>query len=408
MKKFAILALAVALAVPASAAGVTISGYVDVGFIAAESDFGGEGLQASGATNGTWNGNDGFTLNEVNLDIASQLTNDISSFVSIDFNSRTDITARPSTGVDYAYLDIANPGPFDLNIRAGRIPSVFGIEQRASESNQTNFINMSLLSPLTVGSLDGIAVYGSFSPVNYALAISNNDVASGRTANVAGDAGSILGEYSTALLGNPLRNGAPGNNNGSALASGLDNNNDVSISGRLGVVPVEGLEVGVSYSLNDFASGGTANAGATRKLIAVDASYAYGPFGLKAEWVRGDEEPTVAAGVSATGQENVDLRGFYVEGTYDISSKYSAGVRYNAVQTSQNGIGGPTAAIANDFRTIAISGIYRMADNVVLKAEYDINSEGEIQGGTVNRVAGGSAVKDIDNDVFAMSLVGSF
>ena len=92
MKKFAILALACAIALPASAAGVTISGYIDLGYWAGENPqafststlLPGQGvggrLQAADATNGNWSGNNQFALNEVNLDVATQFTNDISGF----------------------------------------------------------------------------------------------------------------------------------------------------------------------------------------------------------------------------------------------------------------------------------------------------------------------------------------
>ena len=122
MKKLAILALAVMIALPASAAGVTISGYIDIGYIAAQSGADGTGLankqQASGATNGTWNGNDGFSLNEVNIDLSSQLTNDINAFISLDVNTPTNAAAV----VDYE-KDAANTSMVrGLSIRWKEMP----------------------------------------------------------------------------------------------------------------------------------------------------------------------------------------------------------------------------------------------------------------------------------------------
>ena len=118
MKKLAILALAVMIALPASAAGVTISGYIDIGYIAAQNGSGGVAQQASGATNGTWNGNDGFSLNEVNIDLSSQLTNDINAFVSLDVNTPTNAAAV----VDYE-KDAANTSMVrGLSIRWKEMP----------------------------------------------------------------------------------------------------------------------------------------------------------------------------------------------------------------------------------------------------------------------------------------------
>lgn len=381
MKKFAILALASALALPASAAGVTISGYVDIGWQSIEGgrNFGGGGNslgQAAGATNGAnLAGNDGFQLNEVNVDLSSQLTNDISAFMSFD------AIAGAGVAVDFAYIDFANPGPFDLNLRAGRIPSVFGIEQRMSESPQTKFINLSLLSPLTVGSIDGAAIYGTFSPINYALAVSNDDV--------AGAGNQIITAAGAQSL--PL---APGNNNGSANAASANNNNNLAISGRLGIVPIEGLEVGISGSLSSYSAPGNQPTDVDRSLLGLDASYSWGAFSLKAEYVKGDEEQRGAA--------DADFRGFYIEGMYDISSKYSVGVRYNDVKIEQ--ASAAAQGIVNDYSTISLAGVYRIADNVHLKAEYDINEED-----IVNRNTGiGNTSPEISNDAFAVSLVGVF
>ena len=378
MKKLAILALAVMIALPASAAGVTISGYIDIGYIAAQNGSNGVAQQASGATNGTWNGNDGFSLNEVNIDLSSQLTNDINAFVSLDVNTPT-----AAVVVDYAYIDFANPGPFDLNVRAGRIPSVIGIEQRASESNQTKFINLSLLSPLTVGSVDGAAVYGSFSPVNYAIAISNYDLAG----------------FDTMPMNAPV---PPSNNNGAAAAVANESNNDLAISGRIGVIPIEGLEVGVSAArdVHQTTPAVLVPKNPSRVLLGVDVSYSWGALTLKGEYVSAKEEQTAAVG--ATKPSDVKVSAYYVKGLYDLTSKLTLGVRYNVVKVTQNSINNALASDKlADYNTLSFAGCYKVADNVLLKAEYDINDESII--GYESQ-----AGKENDNDVIALSLVGSF
>jgi hypothetical protein len=381
MKKFAIIALALLVALPASAAGVTISGYLDLGFIAAQ---GGRnypttpnnGVQATTSTNGGWNANDQFVVNELNLDLASQLTNDISMFVSLDS------IRGNAVSIDYAYVDFANPGPFDLNVRVGRIPSVVGIEQRASESNQTRFISLSLLSPYTVGAIEGAAIYGSFSPVNYALAVSNADVV-----------GSRLG-----AVGSALTLLTPGNNNGNAnLASYRDQDNGYAFSGRIGVVPIEGLEIGFSGSMDEFDIARTVGSiNKSRTLLAADASYAWGAFTLKGEYGAVKEE-TVNA------QADLEGRGYYVEGVYDVNSKWSVGVRYSAIKL-ENAAVGPTNGVVYDVNTLAVAAVYRVADNVQLKAEYDINGEKVLNSMAVNTLNNPTA----KNNVLALSLVASF
>lgn len=374
MKKFAIIALALMVALPASAAGVTISGYLDLGFIAAQPATTSAGVQqgqAVGSTNGQWNGNDEFNLNELNVDLASQLTNDISMFGSLDFVGN-------AVSIDYAYVDFANPGPFDLNLRVGRIPSVIGIEQRVSESNQTKFVNLSLLSPYTVGAIEGAAIYGSFSPVNYAVAISNSDI-------VDNTGGAVR-------LGNIL---TPGNQNGAAnAASNNEDNNKYAISGRLGVVPIEGLEIGVYGSWDRFNAVNVAK-DLERDVLGVDASYSWGAFTLKGEYLAVGEGADAAAFIA-----DRKVRGFYVEGVYDVNSKWSVGARYAGVKDERAGAANPIF----DINTISLASVYRLADNVQLKAQYDINDEKVIN----NNAVGAGGNPDIRNNVLALSLVASF
>jgi len=386
MRNFAALTLAAALALPASAAGVTIGGYIDIGYAGIEGgqDQGASGnttTHASGSTNGSvTSNNDGFNLNEVNIDLNTQLTNDISAFMSLDFIGGDNNANGNDVSVDFGYIDFANPGPFDLNLRAGRIPSVFGIEQRASESPQTKFVNLSLLSPFTVGSLDGAAIYGTFSPINYAFAVSNADVRGGNALQSANGA-TIT----------PIN---PSNNNGSANGASSNTNNDLAISGRLGIVPIEGLEIGVSGSHSTYLArvdGSIVGGELDRTMLGLDASYSWGAFTLKGEYVTADEE--VAANI-----RDAEFRGFYIEGMYDVSSKYSVGVRYSDAEIK----GGTGAQFPRaDYDSLNIAGVYRVADNVHLKAEYDIN-ESDIQ-----TVLGTPGV-DVENDAFVVSLVGVF
>lgn len=388
---FLALALLLPTALPASAGGVTISGYLDIGYWAAQNPsivrdpVSGQPLvttstpsrlQAGSATNGGWNGNDQFALNELNLDFAIAFTNDISGAISLDF------IQGAAAVVDYAYLDLANPGPFDLNMRVGRLPSILGIEQRVSEANQSGFVTLSLLSPITVGSQDGMAIYGTFNPVNYAIALTNNDNVGAASIGTA-----------------PLR---PGNHNG-ALGAVADNNNNRTISGRLGAMPFEGIEVGVSASHGAWVApvgvGGTPpdNRNAPRNLVGVDASYVLGPLALKAEYVNVKEEQlNLVAGVASP----VKLVGWYIEAWYDWSARIGVGVRYNRVEIKQNRAAG-IADLASDYSAISVAGAYHLTEDVMVRMQYDKNAE------SVLNYLSASGV-DIDNDVIAASLVASF
>ncbi len=387
MKKFAILAMAAFLAMPASAAGVTISGYIDIGYWAAENPAGQvhpngtvisnpARLQASNSTAGSWNGNDQFSLNNINIDLNTKFTDDISGYMSFDFV----LGAAPT--IDYAQIDFNNVGPMNNKISVGRFGSVIGIEQRVSESNLNKFINMSLLSPFTTGAIDGVGVFGSFSPVSYALAVSNNDPFGGA---------SITTGVNTPVQ-TTLRGAVP------------ENNNNKAIAGRLGVMPLEGLEIGVSGSHSVWSANGANQVNnPDRSIIGVDASYVWGALSLKGEYVN-IKEQQAALLAATTAAQPIKVVGWYVEGWYDWTAKIGVGVRYNRVQSKQNSIAVVNATntdLVSDYSTLAIAGAYRIADNVTFKVEYDLNKESVLQ-----RIS--SAVSDIDNDVIAASLVASF
>ncbi|RMH58058.1 MAG: porin [Candidatus Hydrogenedentota bacterium] len=363
---------AVLCGAPAQAAGVTISGYIDAGYIAAEGGVNnGLTLQASGATNGNLSINDGFALNDVNIDLAGDLRDDISYYASFNFVTG----AAPS--IDAAYLEFKNPGPFDLKLQAGRIFSIMGIEPRVAESNISKFVNLSLLSPILVGSQDGVAVMGSFSPIDYAFAVTNED-------NIGGSALSGVGNGSISDS-TYLRPGIYGMTGASA-----NSNNALTLSGRLGVKPLEGLELGITGAKSDLAVPGTA-ASRDRTTVGADASFVYGAFSLSGEWVKVTEDGL------ATGQPKTEMKGFYAALGYDINKSWWIGARYAEMNQYQLN----NVAAQNDVRTISLAGAYTISDNVILRAEYDFNDES-----VYNGVSGGAA--EIPNDVFALSLVGSF
>jgi hypothetical protein len=401
MKHLSALTLAALVALPAYAQhphgttkpGVTITGYIDIGYIAAENPQLPPGLasgrmQASGSTNGTWNGNDGFTLNDVNIDMNALFTEDIKGYISFNFANG----AAPL--VDFAEIDFYDLGMFKNKVAIGRIGSVVGIEQRVSESNLNKFINMTLISPWTVGSQDGIAVYGDVSMISYSFALTNGD-------NIgSAPAGGVL---SGASMGTAPRNPVIGG----AVGAALDNNNNFALSGRIGAKPIDGLEIGVSASTDKYvtAAGAAAstNLDAARNQLGVDASYIWGALTLKGEYINVNEDVVVPALGFA---DEVRVNGYYFEGWYDLNSKVGLGVRYNRVKSEQPQTGGTQpGAVVSDYSTVAFAGLYRVAENVQLKAEYDLNQEK-----TVSRVVIPSAThaNKFANNVFALSLVGAF
>jgi hypothetical protein len=395
MKHLMALTLATLVALPASAAGVTISGYIDIGYIAAENPqtflgsttTAGGRQQASGATNSTWNGNDGFTLNDVNIDLTTEFQDWIKGYISFNFANG----AAPT--IDFAQMDFYDLGMFKNKVSVGRIGSVVGIEQRVSESNLNKFINMTLVSPWTVGSQDGIAVFGDMTMISYAFALTNGD-------NIgSAPAGGVL---SGASMGTAARPPAIGG----AVGAAAENNNDRNISGRIGVKPIEGLELGLSGSHDKFVTpagaAASTNVDAARNMVGVDASYIWGALTIKGEYIDVSEQVIVPALGFA---DEITANAYYFEAWYDMNSKLGLGVRYNRAKIEQGTTSAGLQPTIADYSTVSVAGLYRVADNVQLKAEYDINQE-KVLGRTV--IPSPAIPNKLQNNVFALSLVGSF
>lgn len=366
------------------AAAVTISGYIDFGYIAAEGGASVLGatpnqVQAAAATNGNRSANNGFALNDVNIDLNATFTDRISGYASFNF-----VTGARAL-IDAAYIQFDQPGPLTGKGTAGRFFSAFGIEGRVAESNLTKFINMSLLSPFTVGSLDGAMYATTFGPVDVAVSYTNGDpIASSRMAGWGN--GSITDPtYLQPGLYGAVGNAAPVNN-------------DRAIAGRLGFKPIDGLEVGVSGSHDGSytASGASVPINLKRNMLGFDLSYVHGGLSLKSEYLSVTEDGDASTGLR-TGKAKA--HGYYLEGLYCFNEKYAVGARYNRLKVKQS----PTVAQTNnDVSTLSIAGCYNVSNNVMLKAEYDFNREYQLNG-----VTSGVGVT-VPNDVLAFSLVGSF
>lgn len=432
-KAFALACVAaVALVAPGAAANVEIGGYIDVGWYDIEGggtagvsggivgQNGNPILTAVGSTNGaqTTAGQQTSAVNELNLDITAELADNVTVFASVDAiptggraeasNEGTAVADGTSTvanggmlTLDMAYIDFQNPGAMPINVRVGAIPSVIGIEQREAESNQKRSISLSLLSPFTVGSVVGTGVYGSFDFVNYQVALTNtdpfgNDELYTNTAATVPATPAILSE---------LREMAPENQG----ISGADLDNNRTIQGRLGVTPLEGLEIGASGSIGKYdvpmnVAGITSDR--ERRIVGFDVGYVWGPWSVKGEYITVNEDNTAVPGA-----EDNEVRAWYVEGAYEFGSiasmAKSGGIvaRYGNSQVSVDGDGlrgtggvGGEVEIA-DIDQIAVGGWMDLSTDVRMKVEYTLNDEGN------NQFWG---TQESQNDVFAMSVVASF
>ena len=433
-KPFALATAAlVALVAPGAAANIELSGYIDVGWydlegagtgaVAGNLEQRSPALTAVGSTNGaqTTAGQQTSAVNEVNIDLTAELADNVTVFASFDAiptgGRGADATRAGGAGdgvltgsgsnggtltLDMAYIDFQNPGAMPINVRAGAIPSVLGIEQREAESNQKRTISLSLLSPYTVGSVVGTGVYGSFDFINYQLSWTNTDPF-GPGASLATSAAIAAIPVGAAAPRTDIATGAGStlnapNNNG---ITGVDADNNRTISGRLGFTPLEGLEIGVSGSIGKYAAP-LATGDQERRLVAADLSYIWGPWSAKAEYINFDEDNSINAGA-----DDGQFSGFYVEGAYEFGSVASMAksgglvVRYSEITTEVDGNslpGGQGQSNFDDVSQVALGGWLDLSNDVRMKIEYQLNSEDTLGGNPI----------DSDNDVLAMSVVASF
>lgn len=410
-------AATLALAAPGAAVNLEIGGYIDVGWFDVEGGgTGAVGLSADpaayavGSTNGaqTTAGQQTSTVNEVNVDLTAELADNVTVFASLDAiptGGRGDGSANGGTAtLDLAYIDFQNPGAMPINVRVGAIPSVIGIEQREAESNQKRTISLSLLSPFTVGSVVGMGVYGSFDFINYQVAWANTDpfgagAAFTDAAGAAGAAGTLnAGQHTATALGS-LRP----NNNG---VTGADFDNNRTIQGRVGVTPLEGLEIGVSGTFGDYAVK-AAGVDRERRSVGFDVGYVWGPWSVKGEFLTIDEDNTVNARANDS-----QGTGWYIEGGYEFGSIASIArsgglvLRYGEfdVDVDGDGVPGTLGSVQIlDVSQLAVAGYLDLSSDVRLKAEWQSNDED----GLLN-AASATVPRDIENDVFALSAVASF
>ena len=435
MKKFFYVAATALVLVSSANAAIMIDGYIDAGFSSIEGDSLRGPVQAATSVNGFRNGGAGgsgqpgtafgnglaavpvtepqaqFNVNEVNLDISADLSDRMRVFTSWDATDANSvgagslgaITAAGTAGVapggtgyslvaDYAYIEWAQPAGFDINIRLGMVPSVVGVEQRVAESNLTDFATMSLASPYTVGTVEGVTLSGTWSPINWAVQLSNDDVLGNYSVvSVTGAAGSSINDIQR-----------PRNSN---ATTGSDNEHGRNIAARIGIVPLEGLEMGVSgwqSRMNGSPLGAAANGAGTarsdRSGFGGDIGYTYGALKLGAEYYRVKEDNPTSVGQNNVNTED-EVKAWYVYATYDVTDAVTLGARYTESDIDVQGALNP---FDHDVNTISLLGKYNLTRDVAVKAQYDINDEQELSGPIT------PANPESSNDAFMFSVVASF
>lgn len=403
--KYLLLASLIAVfATPALA--VEIGGFVDIGLFDVEGNgtvtpangpnagvrcgmIGADPSTAGAMRNGANDaGNTTFAINWVRIALTEDLTDNISVTVHLDSNNSAAVT------VTKAYVDFVNPGPADITLRVGEHMSILGLEPRTSTSPSRDAISMTMLSNWTVGTQSGVAILGSFAPLNYAFSVVND-----------------------AYGGVEDRNGAD-------AVSGNDDN-QMTFAGNIGVVPIEGLELGVfaefganantNEAVNTFTnnnSPGVTGNDSDHELWGVYGEYAYGPFKVNGEYIKDDEELST----QVLGVDDNSVEAWYIYGSYDVTSELTLWLRYGEAEyegeilagTAGNGNANATAFSNEqipDQERFAFGASYAIADNVTVKVEYQDNDEEDVN---ANNNIAAIVGADVDNDVLAGSLVVSF
>lgn len=439
MRKSIALAVAAMTALPAptEAANVTIGGYIDVGWYdiegggthagvpaasvanagvtAGDPSVSNPSLVAVGSTNGaqTRAANQTFAVNEVNVDITASLVDDMTVYLSFDaipVGSRTDAFGTNALSVDIAYVEFKNPAGMPFTLNAGLIPTVIGYEGRVVESNQKESISRSLTEFLTYGLEVGVGIVGKFDFVNYGVNLVNTHPfgPGNPVADVDGD-GINDGMFTRSAAA------APGDNLFQAINSirpsgnygftGADFDNNRTVLGRIGVNPVEGLEIGANGCIGKYATP-LPTGDREMRLVGMDVHYMGGPWEATAEYYNVDEDN--AANPAANDSQ---YEGWYIEGAYrfgsivSISKGGGLSVRYGEANVEVDGdgaAGGIGDVELLDISQLALAGWLDLSDDVRFKLEYTLNDEDLLRNTT------GVFTNDVNNDVLATSVVATF
>ncbi|MBS1259676.1 MAG: hypothetical protein MAG551_02751 [Candidatus Scalindua arabica] len=144
-----------------------------------------------------------------------------------------------------------------------------------------------------------------------------------------------------------------------------DNNDNLSLGGRLGFELLPGLEIGGSYSTGKYDD----DEKFRMDFVGTDASFRRGGFEMRGEYIRSNvERPTVAGG-------SFDRDGYYIQTSYKYSPennymKYVEFVgRFDSVDPDD------LVTDEGDADRIAFGINYSLNHHFILKLEYEIENE---------------------------------
>ncbi len=289
------------------------------------------------------NGESTFDVYEVYLATSARVSDDVSLYFEPRYEH-----AGESIELRQGYIDwqIAEP----VSLRMGKFYMPIGIYRNMYYAPLRKFVTYSYPARLiTVAPWEdvGLELHGEVPIANtemklkYELAVLNG-----------------LNEDYTQHPDNKVRN----------ARQNRDNNSNKIIGGRVGLSPVEELEVGFSYNTGKYDDA----ANYRLDFFGADIAYTISDLELKAEYMRSEAE-------SRSGDIKTD--GFYVQGAYKVLKDY-LGMEYLELVGGVEGVN-PGQALRDRFSIASGQQLRKFAsginlsprDHFLIKTEYQITEE---------------------------------
>jgi len=297
-KFFLVLFLVLWVSAPRVFAGLEVSGFVDVL---------GQGRQGEDAT---------FGMGPFEIDFAWEFS------PSVAFEGAV-VVEGDEVGLGQTMVDFAVLGENRLGLQVGLLDMPFGIDYQVFATPDRKTVTPPLVTELMMhggwGDI-GLNFHGSLPRVNYNLYVVNG-----------------MGE-----------------DGGEPVNQLLDNNNGKTVGGRIGILPVESLELGFSYAYGPYLD---TLAREALSRIGGDIQFAYQSLVIKGEYIKGEEE--------VPGAPEREHDGFYIQLLGKATEKLYGVTRYCYWKPK----GGDTVT-----RTTLGLGC-DLLENISLRSEYQINGE---------------------------------
>ena len=244
-------------------------------------------------------------------------------YYSGEVSANTVGTSSSADVLDVGYLDVAY---FEkVKFRFGQFKMPFSMEQLGS-SNNTDFIERSLVDSLIPAKERGVQVFGEPVPgTTYALAVSNGNIATGSTASFGTETDNrvdnkdFIGRV-TVNFAELMKNKEAVFHLGGAYSQGdtsLTNSNPLANNSSTSF-RTEGR--GITYYAQPVVSLTTQDRTLERKRMGLEFAFATGPFKVQTQYVKVDHSFL---------NVDADIKSFYVEGLWTLTGEKHAD-RYKA------------------------------------------------------------------------------